>query len=447
MKYIIVGAGPTGLSLAYLLSLNNISIDLIEQDSQLGGSWNSQWIDDKYWSENSPRVFSYTDNVKKLMTHIGLTKGDFEYIYGNYFQTNYKVFKFIAKHFTLIDYIKFLIGIIKYKILGLIENITVKDWLNREQLSVLGSKAVKIISILICDKPENTNLNDFFGSVAGVAPTQMQQPNKWHELIEGYLNTKSNVRIFKNYRVTKLYSNTNNLVSSAYIQNIFSGSEALIEGDKFVLCTQSNSIYPIIKNSSLNIRNNWMDLDKFQIWSDKTYYSGFGFQLHFNSELVFKNEWCWSCIGDWTVIILPVSNWLTQYSKDPNVKTVWSCCIVDMDTKSKRINKTANECTKREVIEECLAQINDYYKTPNLYKITTSQGLFKINNKWVSKNTGYTKNIYQDLKMKGKMKNLYALGCFTESKINHIAYIGSAINATADYLLKYEKSLNINIFK
>ena len=52
MKYIIVGSGPTGLSLAYTLSYNFKDVTVIEKDSQLGGSWNSQWIDNKYWSEN-----------------------------------------------------------------------------------------------------------------------------------------------------------------------------------------------------------------------------------------------------------------------------------------------------------------------------------------------------------------------------------------------------------
>ena len=41
MKYTIVGAGPCGLSLGYILALNNIDVDIIEKSNQLGGSWNS----------------------------------------------------------------------------------------------------------------------------------------------------------------------------------------------------------------------------------------------------------------------------------------------------------------------------------------------------------------------------------------------------------------------
>ena len=56
MKYTIVGSELTGLSLAYVLGLNGIKVDLIEQSNKLGGSWNSGWIENQYWTENSPRV-------------------------------------------------------------------------------------------------------------------------------------------------------------------------------------------------------------------------------------------------------------------------------------------------------------------------------------------------------------------------------------------------------
>ena len=39
-------------------------------------------------------------------------------------------------------------------------------------------------------------------------------------------------------------------------------------------------------------------------WCENTFYIGFGFQLHFTEEVQFNDNWCWSCVGDWTVIIL-----------------------------------------------------------------------------------------------------------------------------------------------
>jgi hypothetical protein len=270
----------------------------------------------------------------------------------------------------------------------------------------------------------------------------MKEPNKWHELIEKHLRSK-NVTITKNTQVDGIREDGSEFIIS--IKDMRYGYQYSKVCNKVFLCTQSNGIYPILKNSSHRIQNNWMPIEKMKKWSENTFYSGFGFQLHFDKALKYKKEWCWSCKGDWTVIILPVSNWLKKYSNDPDIKTVWSCCIVDMDTKSKRINKTANECTRAEVIDECFSQIRESYMIPTPKITTISNGLYKVNGKWVSKNSGYTKGTYGDLLMNGKVDNLFALGCFTKSHTNHIAYMVGAIDATAQYLSKYEK-LTTNIF-
>ena len=41
MDYVIVGGGPSGLSLAYILSKHNYKVSVIEKDNLLGGSWKS----------------------------------------------------------------------------------------------------------------------------------------------------------------------------------------------------------------------------------------------------------------------------------------------------------------------------------------------------------------------------------------------------------------------
>ena len=132
-KYTIIGSGPCGLSLAYVLSLNDIEVEIIEQDSQLGGSWNAEWKNDKYFSENSPRIYSDKGNAKKLMTHLGFTSDNYQNVYGNFYETNMKLLRFIWKHFSLLDYFKFIFAKIKYKFIE--ENITVEEWMNQMQLS------------------------------------------------------------------------------------------------------------------------------------------------------------------------------------------------------------------------------------------------------------------------------------------------------------------------
>ena len=434
MKYIIIGSGPTGLSLANTLSNNGYDILVIEKDNQLGGSWNSQWINGKYWSENSPRVLALFKNTKKFLDDLGFKDSDYGEVYGNFFETNYKLFLYVLNFFNLNDLKIILKSTFKYRKIN--EDITLQNWIDNSNLSEKAKKGIKIASVTISDRPDKTNVNDFFCSFSPIFYfKQFKDPNKWHTIIE------KNINVIKNTEVVQILED-NKRIKGVKVKNLLSGKYDELFCDKVILCTQSNGLLNILKNSSDIIKNNWMSFNDMNNWCSNTFYNGFGFQLHFKEKLKFPNMWCWSCVSEWTVILLPVSNWLNEISKNKDIKTVWSCCIVDLDTKSSKINKTANDCSKKEVLIECLKQINNSYKIPKPYKVTTSNGLEKIDNKWNSKNTGFTRGSNNFLPIKGKLDNLYALGCFTQNNISSISYMETAILSTVNYLNKYEKNIN-----
>lgn len=443
MKYIIVGAGPAGLSLAYILSKHNYDIVLIEKDIKLGGSWNSDWIEGKYFSENSPRVLFFSGYTKKLLNDIGINNKDLGNIYGNSgFEEKLKVFKFFYNYFSFQDYLIFLISLIKFNFFINI-NKNLQYWLDNSNLTSKAKNAIRIFSITICDIPKKTNINDFF-SIFKINPflqlQQFREPNKWHMLIEKKL-IKNKVKIFKNCMVTKILTKNKKPIGVSYI-NLVNNYINEIKGKKIIIAAQSTGLFNILKNSSDIIKNNWINYNYIKDWGKNTYYSSFGFQLHFDKIIKFPNQWGWSAKSEWTIIILPVSNWLKIISKDKNVKTVWSCCIIDFNTKSKRLNKTANECTKDEVIDECLYQL--YKLNKNIgkpYKVTFSRNLKKINNKWHSKNTGFTRANKNFIPIKGKLNNLYTVGSFSNVKINSISFFETAVRASCKYLEMYEKNI------
>ena len=172
MKYIIIGSGPSGLSLAYVLN-KDFDVTVIEKNNQLGGSWNSQWINDKYWSENSPRVLGLTGYTKKFMDDIGMKSDDFGEVYGNFFQTNYKLLLYAIRFFNLND-IKILIeNSIKFRKIK--QNITLQQWMNESKLSDRGKKGIKIASITICDRPDKSNVTDFFCSFSPICRKREQE--------------------------------------------------------------------------------------------------------------------------------------------------------------------------------------------------------------------------------------------------------------------------------
>ena len=439
MKYIVVGGGITGLSLTYILAQNGYNVELIEKDKQLGGSWNSQWIDSKYWSENSPRVLVYSGYLKLLLNDLNIKTVDLANVYGNFFTQLYKILLFIYPYLNIYDIIIIIYYFIKYNYISY-ENITIKEWFNKVDLSNKSKKLLTIFSVLFNDIPEKTNVNDFFYTLS--IPSVLKQyknPNILNHKIEEKLKKYKNAKIRKNTTVVKL-KQKNKLINEVICLDNNTNEIYNLKCDKVILSCQTLGLLKIIENSDNLIKNNWINYNWLKKWVNDTYYVGVGFQLHFKEKLD-NLSFCQTCSGEWIIIIEEVSNWLSEKSKDKNINTVWSCCITDVDNVSKHINKSVNQCTKEEIIKESLYQINKKFKIPKPYKITFSEGLYKKDNKWISKNTGFTRGKYDYLDIKGNIDNLYALGTFTEPIIKTVAIQNHGVEASVTYINKYEPKL------
>ena len=93
--------------------------------------------------------------------------------------------------------------------------------MNNSLLSTNAKKAITTLSILLCDKPENTNVTDFYNSFGISIPKQMIEPNKWHKIIEQYLKNKNNINILKNTKVISLINNKNKILLMKYILKMY----------------------------------------------------------------------------------------------------------------------------------------------------------------------------------------------------------------------------------
>ena len=403
MRYIIVGAGVTGLSLAFYLGKIGHDVIIIEKEDDIGGSWNSTWVDGMYFSENSPKILVNGGQHVEFFKDIGVWST--RPVYKN----QWGVVSFFLKHFEFFDYIIFLTKTTKDE--------TVREWMDSSDLSQGARDAIRVFCILINDTPEKTHVKDFFGFLrnfhAWKNPVQFRDPNEWHQRILEKFREMGNVRVVTGCACEEMIHDGRKAVSVKC-------DGGVVEGDRFVLCTQSTGLFG----------DNWGDIES---WKKETHYDSFGFQIHFDRDVEFPSEWCWACLGDWTVIILPVSEYLDEFRRDSRVKTVWSCCVTDLNSKSSFIGKSANECEDTmEVVEEALRQIN----CVNPYRITLSPGLLHDGEGWVSRNTGFTRGRQTNLPMKGKLDNVFALGCFTIP--GEVAHCGTAVGAVKLFLSKYE---------
>jgi len=267
---------------------------------------------------------------------------------------------------------------------------------------------------------------------------QFKEPNKWHELVEQKIKNKA--LIYKNTEIIRINS-TETTITDIITTNKKNGEVKIHKGERYILAIPPPALLTLLSNCNTWVKNNWKGYDWLKDWANSTYYIGFGFQLHFrenNKEI--PQEFCWSCYGDWTILIEPVSNWVSIKSKDPLVNSVWSCVIVDMDAKSKHTGKSANESSKEEIMTESMRQINTILEKSKLkpYKVTQSEGLYRKDNKWMSKNVGFTRSTKGYLDMKGKLNNLFSIGCQTKPFLPSPAHASVAVEASITFLKEYE---------
>jgi len=434
--YIIYGAGPTGLTLAYLLAKNNFKVCLVEKDKILGGCWKVEW-QDKYFSEHSPRVllkdnsgfFKLLKNINFNISHETLPT------YGNTTTTNYKLFNFFFKNLTFSDYFKLFQGFI-FQINN--KNLTVTEWLNKFNFSTKFKKAFSAFSILLANTPDKLLVSEIFNdSSFPIQFLQFKNNQKWINLLEIEL-VKLKVTILKNYTLEIINQENNNIISTVITQ--FNRNKVLI-GKNHIITFPPHTLVKLLLSQNNIIKNNW-DVNLTKWLNDSVYYS-FGFQLHFkqnkyqNPKLDYHNyNWCFSCLNKYNLIILPISDYQTVFSKDETIQTVWSCTIVD--------TQKINHMTKKQIINDVLNILNlnpDY--------ITFSSDLRKEYGKWISKDSAFSLGKSGIFPVKGKINNLFAVGPHNSKGITTInKAVNNAINFIEMQKLKtfnLSKKYNSNI--
>lgn len=433
--YAIYGGGPTGLTLAYFLAKNKYKVLLVEKESKLGGCWRTEWQDNKYFTEHAPRVL--TDGIFfDLLKEIGYDyKKKLRNTYGNIFETNIKFYKFFFSNFDIRElFIIVMTGIVGGT------NITVEEWLDKYKFSSKGRKAFTVFCLALANSPSKLLVKDVFMSSSKlfVMFYNLADSEEWINFFEEHLKNRG-VTIMKNTMI-KSFTDSNNMITEGIVTNI-DNVEIKINSNFHILTLPPIAFQQLLITTS-NISSNWMEFNTMSQLLEESHYISFGFQFHFKSRInIYDKPWCWSCMNDYNIIILPVSEYLDKYSMDPEIKTVWSCTIVDTSVFIKDKNKTINDMTSDEIINNVkeLLQVKPDY-------VTIYNGVKKINNKWTSKDSAFSNNIYGTIYPKGKLDNLYTVG---PHNLRGITTIDKAVLSATQFLdsiyIENFKNKNYNI--
>ena len=397
----IIGGGPTGMRVAERLC-DKYDVSVFEKSSKLGGCWKIEWMN-SYFTEHSPRVIS--TGYKRFFEKIKDYNLEAVPVYNTTATGNRIMFAtYIYSNLSFLDLFKFLYGITFY---SKKDKRTVQEWMDDNSITEKGQNGIKKLCIAIATVPEYLSwvAMCLFFKTDGVI-VNLTSGDYWLKKYEKELKGKCN--LYKNVEVNRLHHNTEK-VNSIKLKN-----GVLVKADYFIVCIPTYQLYSLFDKSNIKIEN-W-DYDDII----KASYTSIGFQLHFDSVQQFPDNWCNSCMDDWSIIMLNTSKYYTQFTKDPRIKDVYSCTIIDTFTKSQHLGKSVNDLTNiNDIIQEALRQISNRvgYKIKP-YKVTVTSGLKRKNKLWQGKDSAFSITPKGTIPTNTTYNNLFTVGPHNLNKIS-----------------------------
>ena len=421
--YGIYGMGPSGINLAIelLKLMPNKKILCVEKENDIGGCWRVEWQKGLF-TEHSPRVL--TDDIKDFFNKIGLNyKEETVNAYGNIIETNFKIYKTYLQNMEIKDIIKFISSFIKKDYLDK----TVSEWLEEYNISEKGKMMFRIICILIANAPDKLLMSELFNnSTNGILEIRQFKDNeKWLNVVKDILLKNKNITLLTNTELVKINKDK---VMLKLNDNILS-----VNVKEHLLTLPPRALYNFLINQDEELKNNFGDINSIKNIVEYGSYYSLGFQLHFDKEIKWNDKWCWSCFNDYNLIILPTSYYTKNFTKNKDIKTVWSCTIVDTNNMIKKRGKKIDDLTKEEIIDDVLEIIKITTDIKPKY-ITFYDGTKKENGRWISKDNSFSLSKYGVINMKGKINNIYSIGSHNNKGITTI---GKAIRNSNIFINKY----------
>ncbi len=438
---VIVGGGPSGLTLAQCLSKLNKKILVVDKEVSLGGCHRVkrfQYGNEMLFTEHGPRIYSSAYiNTKMILEKTDKKFTDifklYDFNFGNignetlFTVLNFREFSIFVYHYIL------LILNSKYGV-----DISMKDFMESNNFT---KETIDIVDRLcrITDGADITRytLNEFLNLFNQNFLYNLYQPKLPNDkglfkFWEEYL-IKNNVDFMLNTEVKSLdYNDKTNSIESVIAQNGY--KKYKINCDEIVLAIPPVSMFNLLKNNTdINILNSFGPFSELKKWTEETKYIEYiSVTFHWDKKLDLPKIYGFSKTS-WGIIFIVLSDYMNFDEKSS--QTVMSVAITNGNLKSDRINKTANECVdKNELIDEIFFQLLQSF--PNgLEKYTAailSPNVVYDKNHWIDLDTAYISSSInpKTLPFKSNINNMYTVGTHTGKTFYKFTSMESAITNT-----------------
>jgi protoporphyrinogen oxidase len=393
MQYdiIIIGAGPSGLTIAQTCSSLNLKILVIDKNDSIGGCHRVKRVGG-YFTEHGPRIYSSAYlNFMMLLEEMNVEFDELFIPYNFQFTTigQKTIFSSMNFHEFAVLFFDF-INLIINEEYG--EHISMKDHLESNNFS----KKSKDIIDKICRLTDGADisrysLNEFLQLVNQQFFYKIYQPKMPNDIglfkIWKTFLQKRNVSILLNTNVETIEK-----INNVFTVNVKNNNKNEIfeqySCNKVIIAAAPLELIKILEKSNNLIKNAFGKYDELKCWAESTNYNIYiQITFHWNEQLKLDKVYGFPA-SEWGVAFITLSD----YMKFEESKTVMSTAVTITDKKSNFSKKTANESSKDEIINEVFRVLQLSYPTisnklPNvvIFNPTTKY----INNKWISEDTAF----------------------------------------------------------
>ena len=429
--YVIVGGGPTGMTIAWILSNQKKKVLLIEKDEVLGGCHKVLRVNG-YFTEHGPRVYSNSFLMFiELLADMDIAFTDLfiSFKYSNIQHINNK-----KLNLTFNEIIALLLAFLKLivnKDYG--RTVSMKDFMKKNNFSESSYDFIKRL-LLLTDggSIQNYTLFQFLQLINQQLFYSLYQPKIPNDrgLIKIWTEKllENNVKILLNSKVVKIDIENNNVSRLIINEN---GIEKEIIANKYVLTIPPKPFYNLISSNpkTENIFGNNKEIQKWKV--KNSYFDYITLTFHYKNEVKLELGYGFSR-SPWGIGFIIISNIMDFKTNEPS-KTVVSICISMLNNPNEE-GKTVNQCSKEEIIKYVKEQLS-FFPNPDL--VIISPTIKRINDKWINYDTAYVVTTEQRfIKPKGTLSNLYYVGIHNGNSSYNFTAIESAVQNAIHYCIE-----------
>ncbi len=431
--YIIIGAGPAGLTLAYYLSKYKHKVLLVDRENSIGGCHRVRRVDGLF-SEHGPRII--IDNYFSLIDLLSDFNLKFDDIFAQYdYSVNVSTMKLISI-LSIHELLAFAYEFIKYPT----SNMTMSMFTKKYNFSHTATSYIDIIcrvsdggtidNYTLYEFLQIFNQNYLYSTYQPKLPNDIGLFAHWKKKL-----LQNGVTILLNTEIERI-SNTDHIITKDGTH--FSAS-------RYIFAIPPQAMIPILERSTQSdLFGNFTKLKEWE--KDCRYLVYIPINFHWNEKLKLKKI---QGITDtpYGLTFVVMSDYM--HFNHPDSKTVITCTIKNKNRRSSHNNKNANECSPQELIDETLYQLNTiFHNMPPPTKSIISPGVYKNGDQWETIDQAYFhsfKSSYLQNQQSPLAKNIYWVGTHNGKSSYSFTSMESAMGNAISLLHTLEPKSKQNI--